>query len=588
MTLAIGIDLGTTNSVAAIAGPGRVELARGAGGERIHPSVVSFPETGQVLVGAQAAVRRVVDPANTVHSAKRLIGQNIRAPMVQLALTSLPFEVDEGPNQQPIIAAGGRHLTVPEISAQVLHYLQRLASEQFGPVSQAVITVPANFSDAQRQATKEAGRLAGLEVLRLVNEPTAAALAYGHGHALDELVAVFDFGGGTFDISILRIKSEVFEVMATDGDFFLGGDDLDRALAEHLASELTRTRHLDAWGSPLTMTRLMLAAEQIKRHLSTESIAEGTVDRLIVEGQPEPVALPFQISRDQFDHLIAGYVDRTIDVCRNVLTAARLEPHDLSEVICVGGSTRVPLVRERIAELFQREPSIGINPDEVVAQGAAIQAATLAGQLGAPTPQRATRPDPAPAPPAAAAASGVSATLALSSDYPVPESGPPARPAAPRTGPDRPAAGPPASTPVLMDVTPASLRVATAGGYSEPIIERNAPIPIEHTKAFTTAHDNQTRVVIDVCRGEERSFEANELLGSLVLDGLAEAERGQTRIAVTFRVDADGILHVKARDQQTGQAQEARLTILGAPVDSPASRPESRMAALFNLKRGDR
>jgi molecular chaperone DnaK len=532
MTLSIGIDLGTTNSVAAVAtSTGEVVFARGPHGETIHPSVVAFRDSGAVIVGTEARQGRVSDPENTVYSAKRLIGQNIRAPLVQLALTSLPYLVEEGPNQQPIICVRDRRLTVPEVSAQVLAYLKRLTKGQFrDEVRDAVITVPANFSDAQRQATREAGRLAGLNVLRLINEPTAAALAYGYGQRLEEQVAVFDFGGGTFDISVLKIRAEIFEVLATDGDFFLGGDDIDQALAEFLAAEMNRSLSIDPRPFPQAMARLTMAAEEIKKHLSTEWSAAGSIDGLTAGDRPEPISLPFEITRQQFDNLITGYVDRTISVCRQVMLTARLDPRDISEVICVGGSTRIPLVRQRIAELFGKEPSLDINPDEVVAHGAAIQAATLSGHYADAGAQLAT----------GEAAGSASA-----------------------------AAVPAASTrPLLLDVTPATLSIATAGGYTERLLEKNAPIPIERTKVFTTARDSQTRVVIECCRGESKRFEENERLGTLVLDNLPQSSRGELQIEVTFRVDTDGILHVRARDKKTGQKQEVTLNVLGAPVAS--------------------
>ena len=291
MALAVGIDLGTTNSVAAVATPTGVEFALGAHGERVHPSTVAYPPGGGVVVGGDARMRRVVDPRNTIYSAKRLIGQNIRSPMVQLALTNLPFQVEEGPNQQLIIVCGDRRMTVPEVSSQVLLHLKRCTERQLGDrVTQAVITVPANFTDAQRQATKEAGRLAGLEVLRLINEPTAAALAYGFGQALDEIVCVFDFGGGTFDVSLLQVRGEIFEVLATDGDFFLGGDDIDRALAEVLAAEVNRQHAVDPRPIPSLMTRLQMAAEEIKFHLSEHATAEGDDRRARRRRRPGPVA----------------------------------------------------------------------------------------------------------------------------------------------------------------------------------------------------------------------------------------------------------------------------------------------------------
>lgn len=530
MPIAIGIDLGTTNSVAAVATQTGVKLAVGPDGAPIHPSVVSFPNEGGVLVGPAARGRRANDPENTIYSAKRLIGQNIRAPLVQLAVSTMPFEVLEGPNQQPIVVARGRRMTIPEVSAMVLAYLKRVSEKQFGDeVTEAVITVPANFSDSQRKATKEAGTTAGLEVLRLVNEPTAAALAHGYGKGIKAVVAVFDFGGGTLDVSILKIDGEVFEVLATGGDFFLGGDDVDRALAEHLASDLNRTLGVDPRQSPEAMTRLNMAAEQIKCYLSTEDEASGEIEGLLVEGRDDPVTLPFQVTRQQFESMIAGYIDRTVEVCRHVVTSARLEPGQVDDVILVGGSTRIPLVRSRVAEYFGREPSGHINPDEVVAHGAAIQASMLSGQFAeVPADSPAVDTDMEPASPG---------------------------------GPDR---SPPRA--LLLDVNPATLGVATAGGFADILLEKNAPIPIEHSKVFTTARDFQTRVVIECCRGEARRYDENEPLGTLVLDGLESGRRGETRVEVTFRIDTDGILNVRARDLRTGREQEATLNVLGAPV----------------------
>jgi molecular chaperone DnaK len=525
MTLALGIDLGTTNSCAAVATPTGVEFVLGPRAERIHPSVVAYPAAGGVAIGADARLLRMTDPRSTIYSAKRLIGQNIRAPLVQLAATSLPYLVEEGPNQQPIIAVRDRRLTVPEVSAQVLLHLRRCAQRQFADdPTQAVITVPANFSDAQRRATAEAGRLAGLEVLRLINEPTAAALAYGFGQRRDEVVCVFDFGGGTFDVSVLRVHGELFEVLATDGDFFLGGDDLDRALTAHLAAELARTAHVDAAAEPGLLARLAVAAEAIKQHLSAHTVAEGVIDDLATERAT--LSLPFRVTRGQFEGLIDGYVERTLELCRGALTAAGLDPGQVHEVLCVGGSTRIPLVRRRLAELFGREPLIRINPDEVVAHGAAIQAGSLSGRLVAGTGM-----------------ATVSAARTADATAPPPR-------------------------PLLLDVTPATLGIAAVGGYVEPLVERNSPVPIEQTRVFTTARDQQTAVIIECCRGEHRAFADNEPLGQLVLDGLPPRPRGEVRIAVMFRVDPDGILHVRAQDADTGMAREATLTVLGAPAGS--------------------
>lgn len=560
MAISIGIDLGTTNSVAAVATPTGVEFALDAKGQRIHPSVVAFPGQGGVLVGQPARDHRAIEPRHTVYSAKRLIGQNVRSPAVQLALASLPFRIDEGPNQQPMIVIRDQKYTIPQISAEVLAYLRHATQRQFGQdVRDAVVTVPANFTDAQRQATKEAGRLAGLDVLRLINEPTAAALAYGYGQDMDAVIAVYDFGGGTFDISILHVHGQVFEVLATEGELFLGGDDLDRALADFLAEEMNRSQGIDLRPFPEALTRLVMAAEEIKCHLSEEPVVEGSIDSLPAGDWNNLVSLPFRVTRQVFDDLAAGYVEQTIEVCRRTVVAAGLDYKDINDVICVGGSTRVPLVRRYLGELFGRLPSITINPDEVVAHGAAIQAGSLSGKLSAGTGM---------------AAKNVAGSWSASSSTSSAGTPPPSRATA-QLAPliedeigDEVAVPP---RPLLLDVTPATLGVATAGGFIDRILTKNAPIPIERTKLFTTARNNQERVVIECCRGEATRFIDNENLGTLVLDDLPPGPRGELEIAVTFRVDSDGILHVRACDRRTGQEQNARLNVLGAPVDSDSA-----------------
>ncbi len=535
MGVALGIDLGTTNSCAAVATPTGVEFILGPRAERVHPSVVAFPAAGGVVVGQDAKRYRLTEPHHVIHSAKRFIGQNIRAPMVQLALTGIRYKVVEGPNQQPIVVVRDRRMTMPEISSHVLLHLKRCAERQLAqPISDAVITVPANFTDAQRTATKEAGRLAGLNVMRLINEPTAAALAYGFGRERDQLICVFDFGGGTFDVSILRIQGEVFEVLASDGDFFLGGDDLDRALAEVLAAECNRTLGFDPRQHPVLMMKLMMGAEAIKCHLSENDAAEGEIDGIdLPNGQTG--SLPFALTRAQFDDLISGYVNRTIEVTKQVLVQARLTPQHISDVLCIGGSTRIPTIRERLADVFGREPNVKINPDEAVAQGAAIQAGSLSGSIiaGSGMGTRDAVPTEAHSP-------------LIYGGQQIPK-GPLARP-------------------VLLDVNPATLAIQTAGGFAERLLDKNSPIPIEKTRVFTTARDNQTRVEIDCCRGESRRFGENEPLGKLVLEQLPPKARGDLKIEVTFRVDSDGILHVKAADLESGARQEARLQVFGAPT----------------------
>jgi molecular chaperone DnaK len=538
VAVALGIDLGTTNSCAAVATPTGVEFILGQRSERVHPSVVAFPQAGGVVVGADAKRFRLTEPHHVIHSAKRFIGQNIRAPMVQLALTGIRYKVVEGPNQQPIVVVRDRRMTMPEISSQVLLYLKRCAERQLAqPINDAVLTVPANFTDAQRQATKEAGRLAGLQVMRLINEPTAAALAYGFGRERDQMICVFDFGGGTFDVSILKINGELFEVLASDGDFFLGGDDLDRALAELLAAECNRVLGFDPRQNPVLMMKLMMGAEAIKCHLSENDAAEGEIDGIdLPNGQVG--SLPFHLTRQQFDELTAGYVNRTIEVTKQVLVQARLAPGQISDVLCVGGSTRIPAVRQRLAEVFRREPNFKINPDEVVAQGAAIQAGSLSGSITSGTGM------------------GVRDAVPTEAHSPLLFGG-----ATPPKGPLK--------RPVLLDVNPATLAIQTAGGYAERLLDKNAPIPIERTRVFTTARDNQTRVEIDCCRGESRRYQENEQLGKLVLDQLPAKPRGDVKIEVTFRVDPDGILHVRAADAESGAQQEARLQVVGAPTEQP-------------------
>jgi molecular chaperone DnaK len=537
MEVALGIDLGTTNSVAAIATPTGVEFILGPRGERVHPSTVAFPASGGVVVGGDAKRYRLTEPQHVIHSAKRFIGQNIRAPLVQLAMTGVRYKIVEGPNQQPIVVVRDRRMTMPEISSHVLLHLKRCAERQLGSqVKDAVITVPANFTDGQRQATKEAGRLAGLEVMRLINEPTAAALAYGFGKDNHKIIAVFDFGGGTFDVSILRLNGEIFEVLASDGDFFLGGDDLDRSLAEVLAAECNRILKLDPRPHPALMMKLMMGAEAIKCHLSENDAAEGEIDGLDLPTGGTG-KLPFEITRRQFEDLVGGYVQRTIDVTKQVMVAAGLDSRAVTDVLCVGGSTRIPLVRERLAEVFGREPNIKINPDEVVSQGAAIQAGSLTGALSSGTGMGARD--------AVATVGHSPLALGAAVQLPVAE----------------------IKRPVLLDVNPATLAIQTAGGFTERLLDKNAPIPIERTRVFTTARDNQTRVEIDCCRGEHRRYTENEPLGTLILDSLPPKLRGDLKIEVSFRVDADGILHVSANDQESGQRQEAHLQVLGAPVE---------------------
>ncbi|HET7378846.1 MAG TPA: Hsp70 family protein, partial [Gaiellales bacterium] len=443
----VGIDLGTSTSEIAVLKNGVPTLVREIAGSShgFLPSVVAIGTDGQLRVGEAATALLAVRPEASVAEVKRLMGTDQR------------------------ISLGGESFTPQEISALILRHLKREAEAALGePVDRAVITVPAYFTALQRRATHDAGELAGLTVQRLINEPTAAALAYGFGQDREQMIVVFDFGGGTFDVSVLQIRGEVFEVLASEGDFFLGGDDLDRALAENLAAELHRVLRVDPRPHGALMMKLLMGAEAIKMHLSDNDAAEGEIEGLDLPGG-KVGTLPFALTRAQFEELIAGYVQRTMAVTRQVLIAANIDPRMISDVLCVGGSTRIPAVRNRLADVFKKQPNIGINPDEVVAQGAAIQAGSLTGALAAGTGM------------------GARDAVATVGHSPLLHGG--AR------------AQGPLARPVLLDVNPSTLSIQTAGGYAEHLLDKNSPIPIERTRVFTTARDNQTRVEIDCCRG---------------------------------------------------------------------------------------
>jgi molecular chaperone DnaK len=474
-------------------------------GRRLHPSVVSFHPSGETLVSYAAQQRRIIDARNTIFSSKRLIGQPFRSEDVQYAIGRLPYKVEEGPNEQTVIAVRGRRLSVPEVSAIVLSHLKQCA-EAFlkQPVEKAVITVPANFNDSQRAATKAAGRIAGLEVLRILNEPTAAALAYGVGRNFDHKVAIYDVGGGTFDITILQVRDRIFEVLATGGDTFLGGDDMDEAVLDLLALDFLAEHKYDLRDDAMARPVLLVASEHIKRQLSKAESYQGEIKELVHGPGGAPVGMRIDLSRQRFEQAIEPLVDRTFEACAEVIDLAGLAPHDIDDIVLVGGATRVPLVRRRVEEYFGKPPHANINPDEVVAYGAAVQA------------------------------------LALSSDVEADQ-----------------------FYSLLLDVTPRALGIAVAGGYSESIIGRNVQIPVEQTRIFTTSCDHQQLVKIQVCQGESRRFDENTPLGELTLSGLRSARRGEVQIAVTFQIDTDGILRLQARDVETGLEQRATVQVRG-------------------------
>jgi molecular chaperone DnaK len=522
----VGIDLGTTNSVVATLRGEQVLVIPDAEGRRLHPSVVSFLPEGGRLYSFDAVARRIIDPRHTVYSAKRLIGLPFRSDEVRLAASRLPYEVREGANEQAVfLGPGDSTFTIPEVSGALLSYLKKISEAHLDePVTGAVITVPANFNDAQRRATMDAGRIAGLEVLRVLNEPTAAALAYGAGQNISQRIAVYDFGGGTFDVTILQVEGYVFEVLATGGDTFLGGDDADSMLMGTLAETFSQQYGVDPLQDPGTKARLLLAAEQIKRHLSDNLEARGELKNLGVDSTGQPISVRFHVTRTMFENSVGSLVSRTFQTCQEVLTAAQLTPSQIDEVILVGGSTRMPLVREEANRYFGRPPRTDINPDEVVAWGAAIQAEILANAGSNAAPQA-----------------------------------------------------------VLLDVTPRALGIAVSGGYAEKIVDKNIPVPVEKTRLFATSADNQTVVRIQVCQGESRRFEENIALGELELAGIPAARRGEVKIEVTFRVDTNGILRVRAQDPATGMAREAAVSVRGTmteeEVGAAADRQELAGAA---------
>jgi molecular chaperone DnaK len=399
--------------------------------------------------------------------------------------------------------------TVPQIGGFVLGYLKRLAEAFLRvPVERAVITVPANFNDAQREATKAAGRLAGLEVLRILNEPTAAALAYGYGKSLQKRVVIYDFGGGTFDITVLRLQQRIFEVLATAGDTYLGGDDLDLRLCDAMIQAFMQVHGIDLRQNPLAVQRLRAVAEQVKCQLSDRPKAVVRVQDVARSPQGAVLDFTFSLTRDGMNAKVVDLIDRAFVVCDEALRLANLDQSGLDEVVLVGGTTKMQLVRERVKQYFGREPRADINPDEVVGIGAAIQGATLMQDVG----------------------SGQAKAL-------------------------------------LLDVTPRALGMATVGGFADTIIQRNAQVPIEQTRIFTTSADQQTQVLLQICQGESRRFDENTLLGELKLEGLRPARRGEVRVAVAFEIDTDGILKVRARDEETGAAQQATINVLGTMTE---------------------
>jgi len=500
MTKAIGIDLGTTNSCVAVMEGGDVRVIENAEGARTTPSMVAFTEDGETLIGAPAKRQAVTNPEGTLFAIKRLIGRRYDDPIVQKDKDMVPYKIVPGPNGDAWVEVRGKKYSPSQISAFVLQKMKETAERHLGhEVKEAVITVPAYFNDQQRQATKDAGKIAGLEVLRIINEPTAAALAYGFDKKKSGKIAVYDLGGGTFDISILEIGDGVFEVKATNGDTFLGGEDFDKRIIDYLADEFKKDHGIDLREDRLALQRLKEAAEKAKIELSSSQQTEVNLP-FITADQSGPKHLNIKLTRAKLESLVEDLIERTLEPCRKALKDAGLKPSDIDEVILVGGQTRMPKIIETVKEFFGREPHKGVNPDEVVAVGAAIQAAVLKGEV---------------------------------------------------------------KDVLLLDVTPLSLGIETLGGVMTKIIERNTTIPTRKSQIFSTAEDNQTAVTIRVYQGEREMAADNKLLGQFDLIGIPPAPRGVPQIEVTFDIDANGIVHVSAKDKATGKEQKIRIEASG-------------------------
>jgi molecular chaperone DnaK len=509
MAKVIGIDLGTTNSCVAVMEGGKPKVIENVEGARTTPSVVAFTKDGERLIGQPAKRQAVTNPDNTIFAVKRLIGRRFDDPITKKDTELVPYKIVKGQNGDAWVEAGGKDYSPSQISAFILQKMKETAEAYLGEtVTQAVITVPAYFNDAQRQATKDAGQIAGLEVLRIINEPTAAALAYGLDKEEGKTIAVYDLGGGTFDVSVLEIGDGVFEVKSTNGDTFLGGEDFDARIVNWLADKFKAKEGIDLRTDRLALQRLKEAAEKAKIELSsaaTTEINQPFITARMEGGTTTPLHLVETLSRADLEKLVDDLIARTIEPCRKALKDAGIDAKDIADVVLVGGMTRMPRVRERVKEFFGREPHVGVNPDEVVAMGAAIQAGVLQGDV---------------------------------------------------------------KDVLLLDVTPLSLGIETLGGVFTRMIDRNTTIPTKKSQVFSTAEDNQNAVTIRVFQGEREMAADNKLLGQFDLVGIPPAPRGIPQIEVTFDIDANGIVNVSAKDKGTGKEQQIRIQASGGLSDN--------------------